>query len=152
MNWVGGAETPETALQLLSQGGIPNRAVNQGGRITHIELEHLWVEAWVDYLPSRGAKHRQGDSWIPLDASFKQHQLTEGAELDTAFSFAHETLVNDWTDSAVYEEKWVSTLNNDPVQTALTSHQQALQQWLNGQVVDSLGKLLGQKTLKTIPR
>ena len=53
MNWVGGVDVPEAAQQLLGQGGIPNVALINGGRITHIEMEHVWVEAWVDYFPSR---------------------------------------------------------------------------------------------------
>jgi len=34
------------------------------------------VEAWIDYLPSRGAKHSKGDSWIAMAASFKQYEFT----------------------------------------------------------------------------
>ena len=36
------------------------------------KLEHVWVEAWVDYFPSGGARHITGDNWIVMDASFKQ--------------------------------------------------------------------------------
>ncbi len=72
MNWVGGVTRPEAAQQLWGQGGVPNIAVISGGRITHIELEHVWVEARVDFVPSRGQVQREGDTWVPLDASFKQ--------------------------------------------------------------------------------
>jgi hypothetical protein len=73
MNWVGGVKTPEAAQSLLNQGGIPNVALVSGGKIAAFKLEHVWVEAWVDYEPSRGAVNRVGDTWVPLDGSFKQY-------------------------------------------------------------------------------
>jgi hypothetical protein len=93
MNWVGGVETPETALNLLGQGGIPVRGLTQGGRIAFIEIEHVWVEAWVDYIPSRGMKDRGGDSWIPMGASFKQYDFSEGVNLSEQMLFDAEALV-----------------------------------------------------------
>lgn len=73
MNWVGGVSKPEAAQSLLGQGGIPNVAVVSGGKTAAFRMEHVWVEAYVDYLPSRGAVNRQGDTWVPLDASVKQY-------------------------------------------------------------------------------
>jgi transglutaminase-like putative cysteine protease len=64
MNWVGGVVHPEAALQVLGQGGIPNTALVQSGVIIAVKLEHVWVEAWVDFVPSRGAVHREGDTWV----------------------------------------------------------------------------------------
>ncbi len=85
LNWVGGAATPNVAQQLLGQGGVPNVAVtNDGGTVTHIRLDHVWVEAFVDNIPSRGAVQREGDTWIPMDASFKQYQITPKSALFTA--------------------------------------------------------------------
>ena len=84
MNWVGGAESPKVAQQLLGVGGVPNVGVISGGTVTHIRMEHVWVEAFIDYVPSRGAIHRVGDTWIPMDAAFKQHTFTPRSELYTA--------------------------------------------------------------------
>ncbi|MCF6336544.1 MAG: transglutaminase-like domain-containing protein, partial [Gammaproteobacteria bacterium] len=81
MNWVGGVETAGAAQQLLGQGGIPNVARVQGGQVSHIRLEHTWVEAWVDFEPSRGINNIQGDSWVPMDASFKQYDYSTGMNL-----------------------------------------------------------------------
>lgn len=81
MNWVGGVKTPQMAMDLLGQGGIPNTGVIQGGAIKFIKIEHIWVEAWVDFEPSRGAIHREGDSWISMDPSFKQHQINQGLNI-----------------------------------------------------------------------
>ncbi|MCP4695912.1 MAG: transglutaminase domain-containing protein, partial [Gammaproteobacteria bacterium] len=49
MNWVGGAKTPEAAVQLLAQGGIPVTSQIRGGRIAFVKMEHVWLEAWVDF-------------------------------------------------------------------------------------------------------
>jgi len=62
MNWVGGVTVPEAAIQLLGQGGIPTAGLTQGGQIAFVKMEHVWVEAYVDFFPSRGAKHITGDT------------------------------------------------------------------------------------------
>jgi len=81
MNWVGGAPTPRVAQQLLGQGGIPNVGLTSGGSITHIRIEHVWVEAFIDYIPSRGAVQVAGDTWVPMDPAFKLHSFTPQSEL-----------------------------------------------------------------------
>lgn len=98
MNWVGGAQSPGMAQDLLSQGGIPNTAIIRGGKVVAFQMEHVWVEAWVDYIPSRAARNIEGDSWIPLDASFKSFEdadvsrsLLEDIDFD-APGFAQELL------------------------------------------------------------
>jgi transglutaminase-like putative cysteine protease len=72
-NWVGGMTVPQAAISLMSQGGIPVVGIGQGGQVRSIRLEHVWAEAFVDYVPSRGAVNRVPDTWVPLDASFKQY-------------------------------------------------------------------------------
>ena len=93
-NWVGNVKTPEAAQSLMSQGGIPNVALISGGKIAAFRLEHVWVEAYVSYYPSRGANHRgdpanaptspkgtPGDTWAPMDTSFKRHQAARGVDV-----------------------------------------------------------------------
>jgi len=82
MSWIDGAETPEVAQQLLGQGGVPTVAIVSGGTIIRLRLDHVWVEAWVDFIPSRGAVHQEGDSWIPMDASFKRHTVLPPSGID----------------------------------------------------------------------
>ncbi len=53
MNWVGGATKLEAAQVLLAQGGIPSVPLIAGGTITSFRMEHVYVEAWIDFLPSR---------------------------------------------------------------------------------------------------
>jgi len=84
MNWVGGFTDAKSALDLMAAGGIPTGGITSGGKIVKARFEHIWVEAWVDYIPYRGAVHEQGDTWIPLDASFKQYNYTNRLDVDTA--------------------------------------------------------------------
>ncbi|HZH13452.1 MAG TPA: transglutaminase domain-containing protein [Archangium sp.] len=124
MNWVGGVSTPEAAHQLLAQGGVPTGLLASGGRITHLQLEHVWAEVWVDFVPSRGAKHRQGDTWVPMDASFKQYTYppalaasvnvpVDGAALRTAA--LDGALVNE-------AEGWVQGLQGEAVKAATVQY------------------------------
>jgi hypothetical protein len=84
MNWVGGFTDAKSALDLMAAGGIPTGGITSGGEIVKARFEHIWVKAWIDYIPYRGSVHEQGDTWIPLDASFKQYNYTNGLDVDTA--------------------------------------------------------------------
>jgi len=146
MNWVGGVDVPEAAQQLLGQGGIPNVGLVNGGKITHIRMEQIWVEAWVDYLPSRGAKHNVGDSWIPLDASFKQYEYTAGTDIQTNVPFDAQGLVDSITQNATVNETegYVQGVNQAEIETALTDYQQQVEEYINNQNPDAtVGDILG---------
>lgn len=82
MNWVGGVTDPMAAGNLMGQGGIPNTLIVNGGQVSHLRMEHIWVEVWVDFHPSRGAINSEGDSWMPMDASFKQYEYLALPDFD----------------------------------------------------------------------
>ncbi len=87
MNWIGGFTDPKAALTLIASGGIPVAAKVSGGKIVAARLETVWTEAWVDMIPSFGAKHKEGDSWVPLDPSFKEHDITSAVNLSNEVQF-----------------------------------------------------------------
>lgn len=152
MNWVGGVTVPEAAMNLMGQGGIPNKGLAQGGEIKWIQFEHVWVEAWVDMVPSRGAVQREGDSWVALDASFKQYQYTEGLELDEAVSLDMAEL-SQRVESAMYAndvEGWFQ--NRDPglVDSYIKGYQGQLEAYVKARDVQKAGDVFGTKTI--IPR
>lgn len=135
MNWVGGVGVPEAAIQLFGQGGIPSGGRVNGGEISHIDIEQVWVEAWVDYEPSRASKHQVGDSWIPLDASFKQYDYSGGYDfvadvpvdaLDMVRQFSEAVTVNEI-------EGWEQGLNQTQIETALSSYQQQIDDYISSQ-------------------
>ncbi len=73
-NWLGNIPTANMAVDLMQKGQIPAVGLLSGGQVRAVRFEHTWVEAYVDFQPSRGAVNRTPDQWIPLDASFKQFE------------------------------------------------------------------------------
>lgn len=146
MNWVGGVDVPEAAQQLLGQGGIPNVALVYGGKVTHIRLETVWAEAWVDYFPSRGAKHVEGDSWIPLDASFKQYDFTQSIDFATNVPLDTDAFLAKISQNGVInqEQGYVQGINQVQVEAALSDHQQKITDYIDNQnPAATLGEVLG---------
>lgn len=150
MNWVGGVTSPNAALQLLGKGGIPSMGLAEAGVIKHIKLEHVWVEAWVDYMPSRGAKNIQGDTWIPLDASFKQYTYNQGIGLQAAVPFDVQGLVDQITQTAQVNETegWVRGIDETLVQSTLTNYQTQLDSYLTTNNPNAtVGDIVGTKII-----
>lgn len=90
MNWVGGVNSPEAAANLMGQGGIPSTMMISGGEVISLRFEHTWVETFVDFEPSRGLKNIEADSWIPLDASFKQYEFNTKKDFASQLSITPE--------------------------------------------------------------
>lgn len=80
-NWIGGFKHIEEALNFASAGGIPITGIITGGQISHVRMEHIWVEAAIDFLPSRGAVMRSADTWLALDTSYKQYEFFPGVDV-----------------------------------------------------------------------
>ncbi len=104
-NWVGGFTDSIAALDFIASGGIPVTGLISGGEVVMVRMEHVWVEAYVDYIPYRGAVAGPGDTWIPLDASFKQYNYVDGIDADTAVPIDFNALL------AEVENQ--STINNE---------------------------------------
>ena len=155
MNWVGNAKTTEAAGNLIGQGGIPVKGLVSGGKVSHFLLEHVWVEAWVDYFPSRGAIHRTGDSWIPMDASFKQYEYQEGYNLEEQVPFDAEELVTNIEQNTTIneDEGWIQGLPQQNIEDALTTYQTQLEDYIANQNPDAtVGEVLGTSDIKTVVR
>ena len=122
MNWVGGVEKPEAALQLLGQGGIPSTGLISGGQFKAVQLEHVWVEAWVDFIPSRGAKNIQGDTWVPMDGSFKQYDYSPGPDTTgQAFQDVLDRLeIVSQTTTVNKQEGWIQGVDTNLFRSMLT--------------------------------
>ncbi len=75
--WVGGVEDPMRVADTLVSFGTPSGSIlSGGGQPIYVRTDHFWVEAWVDYIPHRGAvkePNAPGDTWIPLDPGFKEY-------------------------------------------------------------------------------
>jgi transglutaminase-like putative cysteine protease len=159
-NWVGGTTKVEAAQQLLGQGGIANRGLLVGGSIGKVRMEHVWVSAYVNWLPSRGAK--QGapaqhvnpngtlNAWVPLDPSYKQYSYTSGLDLKTAVPLDANALLNAAQTGATVNaaEGWVQNLNQAAVQAELNSYQARLKTYIDSQNASAtVGDVIGKKII-----
>lgn len=81
--WLGVA--PEAVPALLTKARLPHRLEGTPDAPA-VVLDHIWVKAYVDYLPHRASAATgtdgSGSLWIDIDASFKQHLI--GAPRDLA--------------------------------------------------------------------
>ncbi|MFZ5756030.1 MAG: transglutaminase-like domain-containing protein [Pseudomonadota bacterium] len=147
-NWVGGTTHPNAALSVLYQGGIPNAGVVEGGRLTAVRMEHIWVEAFVDFVPSRGAKHGQPDAWVALDASFKQYNHAAGYDLATNVPFDAEGLINDLQASATSNESegWVQNVDQALIQQRFEQYRAQVENYITNANPDAtVGEVLGTR-------
>lgn len=154
MNWVGGAKTPEAAQAILGMGGIPTVGLVEGGKIVAFKLEHVWVESYVDYFPSRGVVEKVGDSWIPMDASFKQYDFTNGMNLKSQLPFDTETLANTVQTKAIVNETegWVQNVPQADIEAQLTQFQNQLKTYIENQNPSAtVGEVLGLQKIKVLP-
>jgi RHS repeat-associated protein len=94
MNWLGGVTQPAQIAELMTKGGIPAASVVSGSTITGVRFEHVWVEAFIDFYPSRGSVNRTAELWTPMDAAFKQYAITPPVDLLQAVPFDAQTLAN----------------------------------------------------------
>lgn len=149
-NWVGGTALAQATQNLLWQGGIPNVGIGQSGTIGSIRMEHVWVEAYVDYIPSRGAVHRQGDTWVPMDASFKQYQLSPGFNLEAAVPFDGQAFADRVRAQATInaEQGWIQGTDRQLVQQAFDQYRAEVLQYINTQKPDATVKdIVGTKVI-----
>lgn len=150
MNWVGGVTAPQAAISLMSQGGIPVVGIAQGGAVTRLRLETVWVEAFVDYVPSRGAVNRVPDTWVPLDASFKQYQFTQGMNIKTSVPFDAQSFLTQLQQGATINEAegWVSNVDPALIQQTVANYQTRVEGYANGQKPKAtVGDVLGAQDI-----
>ena len=152
MNWTGGFTDPMSALDFMSSGGIPTKGLLENGKVTHARLEHVWVEAFIDYIPSRGAKHKQGqgDTWISLDASYKQNTFTQGIDIKTAVPFDAQTFLTQIQSTATINEAqgYVTGVNSLATQQAMQDYQTRVQSYIQQNYPDAtVGDVLGKKEI-----
>jgi transglutaminase-like putative cysteine protease len=150
MNWAGGFTDPTSALNFIASGGIPVTGLRSGGIIYAAQMEHVWVKAWIDYIPSLGAVQKQGNTWIPLDASFKQYSYTDGVDLQTAVPFDGQSLIDQIKASATIneQESYVTNVNSTLIQTALSDYNAQLDNYVAQNLPNAtVGDILGKKEI-----
>ena len=151
MNWVGGVKNADAALELLAQGGIPSIAVIAGGRIGAVRIEHVWVEAHVDFYPSRGAIHKRGDTWVQMDGSFKQYAYTPPMDIKNNVPFDAASFVDQINRSAQInqQEGWVAGIDQAFIDSRLLAYRDSVDAYVQNQRPSAtVGDLLGTQTIR----
>jgi RHS repeat-associated protein len=101
-NWLGGNIAPNQVVELMQKGGIPSQSVISGGQVSAVQFEHAWVEAYVDFTPSRGAVNRTANTWVPMDASFKVYDVHPPINLTQGVSFDAQGVMNQVNATAIH--------------------------------------------------
>jgi len=151
-NWVGGFTDSMEAINLLASAGIPTTGNIIGGELKSAWIEHIWVEAYVDYMPSRGAQHKtgQGDTWISLDASFKQYNYTQGIDIQSAVPFDAQSFIDQITATATINETegYVTGIDSLYINQTMTDYQTQVESYITANYPDAtVGDVLGKKEI-----
>ena len=127
-NWAGGFASIQAAIEYVANGGIPVAAVLSGGEVTSVRLEHVWVEAGVDYLPSRAVRTGLPDTWIAYDPSFKLYTYTSGIQEDALTGIDTDALALSIVSTGTLNsaEGWVEGFEPLALATAFDQADQAL--------------------------
>ena len=149
-NWAGGFSDSNAAIGTLVSAGIPIAPIVTGGSITGVRIEHVWVEAWIDYNPSRGARHREGDTWIPLDGSFKQYTSHQGVNIAGQVPLDSQGFINQIQSTALVNESesHATGVNCGAVRQSLADYQTRASSFLNDHYSEATVRdILGYRTI-----
>jgi hypothetical protein len=148
-NWAGGFQNIDAAMDFASAGGIPLGAVTSGGHITKVRMEHIWVEAAVDFIPSRGAKNRSADSWTAMDPSFKQVEVLQGLDAVQIAGIDPAQLSHDLFASGTVNETegWLTGLNPAVLQNAQMQALTGLETYVRNLPNATVGDVLGGRRI-----
>ena len=62
--------TGDLCVQILGAAGVPYVTVQGGGRVTAVQLLHVWVEAYLPYSDYRGTgRTEEGRQWVAIEPS-----------------------------------------------------------------------------------
>ncbi|MEW8288607.1 MAG: DUF6310 domain-containing protein [Candidatus Thiodiazotropha endolucinida] len=148
-NWAGDFSDVTAAAEYASSGGIPVTTLISGGVIESIRMEHIWVEAAIDYHPSRGAVNRAADSWVAMDPTYKQYEYLQGLDVIEISGIDAEQLAQDFVDSGTVneDEGWVTGFDPTILQTAQTQAQSQLETYIQDNLTDpTVGDVIGGRS------
>ena len=144
-NWVGGFQDINAAVNYASAGGIPVKSLVSGGKIVTVQMEHIWVEAAIDYIPSRGAVNKSADNWVPMDASYKQFTFQQGLNPMVLAGLNSNTITQQYLASGTVnqQEDWVSGFSSQSLQAATSTANLAAQTYISQNPTATVGSVLG---------
>ncbi len=150
-NWAGGFSDSNAAMAFAASGGIPITAVTSGGKISKVRLEHVWVEAAIDFIPSRGAKNKDADSWVEMDPSYKQYDYKKGLDAVAISGINPQQLAQSFVASGTVNdaEGWATGFDPTILSNAQTQARQKLETYIKDNLTNpTVGDVIGGR--KTI--
>jgi transglutaminase-like putative cysteine protease len=146
-NWIGDFDGVEAAMAFASSGGIPITGLVAGGRVVDVRMEHVWVEAAIDFLPSRGGVMFEADTWLPLDASFKQYAHRGALDFAAIADMDSAALAQEFFDSGILNEQegWVQGLEANVLEQAQEHAKERLRQFIDALDQPTIGDLIGER-------
>lgn len=149
-NWLGGTADAFSSSVLLNRGGVPNTVLTAGGQAISIQMEHIWVEAWLSFSPSRGARPGSENMWIPLDASFKQHTISTGMNLASQAPIDQQSLEAALSNGASFDAAAgsIQNANFSAVQALIANYQSNTSNYiLTRNASPTLGDVFGSENI-----
>jgi len=137
-NWLGDFANVDVAIDYAVSNGVAIQAVTSGGEIVRVRSQHVWVQAAIDYFPSRGAKNRSADAWVDLDASFKQYEYQQGLDFVDATGIDAEALATQFTNSGTVDNDtgFVQNLNPSELIATQEQAQEDLEAFIENNITD----------------
>ncbi|POZ49593.1 hypothetical protein [Methylovulum psychrotolerans] len=149
-NWAGGFTDLNAAMGFAANGGIPVTAVTSAGKISKVRMEHIWVEAALDFIPSRGAKNKAADSWVEMDPSYKQYTYKKGLDAVAISGLDPNQLAQSFTASGTVNdaEGWATGFDPTILQNAQSQAQQKLQAYIQANLSNpTVGDIIGGRSI-----
>jgi transglutaminase-like putative cysteine protease len=124
---VGTFDNVTAAVDFASASGLPVASVVSGGRIVRVRFEHVWVEAAVDFFPSRGAINRIADRWVEIDPAIKRVQIHATPDYAALSGVATESVLQAFAASGTADPSagWVQGLDTAGLDAGLTPSPEA---------------------------
>jgi transglutaminase-like putative cysteine protease len=150
MNWVG-VNDPITAADAFATGRVPSQYnVDEDGHVVSLTCDHSWVEAYVDYIPSRGAVNVAGDTWVNLDPSFKQYVYADGVNFTKVIPFDANAFVDQLVSTATVNQtgSYVTGVNDSLISSATDAYGTQVRSYLETNMPDAtIGQVLGGRRI-----
>ncbi len=149
MNWLG-VQDPAVANRFLTSGGIPAIQLTQSDVVTHMELEHTWVSAFVDYVPSRVHVQQTSDTWVEIDPSFKQFERIDGIDLRQNVPFDTQQFLNEIISTGIVDENagYATGFDQALILQRLDEHRLEFENFLQTQIPDAtVGDILSTEAI-----
>ena len=141
-----GVKDPKKVVELFQNNGICIEEVRYGaGEPEVVVVNHVWVKAYVDNFPYRGSFRESdyqgfsdGDAWIDMDTSFKQHTFTANSDIEQSIrvdSDPDTLLTNACFDATIVNEpneKYVFGLDEDLISEQLMLLAEPVRNYLAG--------------------